>query len=342
MHGKRKQEHIEICLNEDVRSAVSTGLENYRLIHQALPEMALDDVDTSSSFLGHSLGAPLLLSAMTGGAPEAAAINRRLAAAAQQFGLPMGLGSQRSGLEDPAAMATYQVRDVAPDILLFANLGAVQLNYGYGLSECRRAVEAVGADALVLHLNPLHEAVQPQGDTDFRGLTGKIAAICRGLSVPVIVKEVGWGLSPEAALALREAGVAALDVAGAGGTSWSEVERYRSASPNAAEVAAAFSDWGIPTAEALVTVRQACPAVPLIASGGIINGVQAALCLALGADLVGIAHAVLAAANQSPEAAAERVRVVLQELRTAMFCAGARTVAALDRTRIVLRGEAYR
>ncbi len=339
MLGRRKQEHIAICLTKDVRSAASTGLHAFRLTHEPLPEMALADVDTSTRFLGHALGAPVLLSAMTGGTPEAAAINRNLAATAQRFGLAMGLGSQRAGLADPATMSTYQVRDVAPDILLFANLGAVQLNHGYGLAECQRAVESVGADALVLHLNPLQEAIQVEGNTDFRALTTRIAVVCRGLAVPVIVKEVGWGLSARAAVALREAGVAALDVAGAGGTSWSEVERHRSASADAAEVAAAFADWGTPTAEAVITVQEACPDAPLIASGGITNGVQAAICLALGADLAGVAHTVLAAAARSPEATLERVQVILQQLRVAMFCSAARTVADLDATHLRCQGD---
>jgi isopentenyl-diphosphate delta-isomerase len=340
LHGRRKQEHIDICLREDVRSAVSTGLEHYRLIHQPLPEMALADVDTSTRFLDRPLQAPLLLSAMTGGVEEARQINRRLAAAAQALGLAMGLGSQRAGIEDPALMATYQVRDIAPDVLLLANLGAVQLNYGYGVEQCRRAVESVGADALVLHLNPLHEAVQPGGNTNFSGLLARIEALCRDLGAPVVVKEVGWGLSAEAATALENAGVAALDVAGAGGTSWSEVERYRSASPADAEVARAFCGWGTPTAEALVAVRRACPAIPLIASGGVTDGVEVALCLALGADLVGVAHAVLAAAAESEEAVVERARTVLRQLRTAMFCAGAGTIAALHAAPVSRRSGA--
>ena len=226
-------------------------------------------------------------------------------------------------------MATYQVRDVAPDILLFANLGAVQLNYGYGVAECRRAVESVGADALVLHLNPLQEALQPEGNTNYTGLLDKIAGICANIHVPVIVKEVGWGLSAKTAQALRQAGVAALDVAGAGGTSWSEVERYRSTSSADAEIAAAFAGWGIPTAESLCQVRQALPDTPLIASGGITNGVEVALCLALGADLVGLAQALLPSAMDSLEAAIEKLTIILRQLRIAMFCTGARYITDL-------------
>jgi len=340
LHEQRKQDHLRICLDSDVRSGVSNGLERYRLVHHALPEMALDDVDTRTTFLGHALRAPLLISAMTGGTAEARDINRRLAAAAQTLGIAIGLGSQRAGLEEPALMATYQVRDVAPDVLLFANLGAVQLNYGYGVDHCRRAVEAVGADGLVLHLNPLQEALQPQGNTDFGGLLARIAALCRALGVPVIVKEVGWGLSAEVASRLREAGVAALDVAGAGGTSWSEVERRRGATPEEIAVAEAFVDWGLPTAASLCQVRSACPDLPVIASGGVVDGVEAAICLALGAALVGMAATLLRPATDSVEAVVRRLEVVVRQLRIAMFCSGAKTIPALDTSRLTARSDA--
>ncbi len=334
-HVSRKQDHLRICQEESVHSTITTGLENYYLIHQALPEMGLQDVHTETRFLGHALRAPLLISAMTGGTAMAHEVNLRLAKAAQELGLAMGLGSQRAAIEDPSLMATYQVRGVAPDILLFANLGAVQLNYGYGVAECRRAVDSVGADALVLHLNPLQEALQPEGNTDYTGLVDKIAQVCASLHVPVIVKEVGWGLSAETARVLQQAGVAALDVAGAGGTSWSEVERYRSPSPADAEVAAAFAGWGIPTAEALRQVREALPEMPLIASGGITNGVEAALCLALGANMVGLAQALLPGAMNSFEAVMEKLSIILRQLRIAMFCTGARQITDLDSSRVV-------
>jgi len=337
MHTKRKLEQLRVCLDEDVRSMTTTGLERYRLIHQALPEMALDEVDTSTIFLGHRLRAPLLISAMTGGAALGQEVNQRLASAAQELGLAMCLGSQRAAIEDPSLLATYQVRQVAPDILLFANLGAVQLNYGYGVAECLRAVESVEANALVLHLNPLQEALQPEGNTNFAGLLGKIAQVCQALPVPVVIKEVGWGISAAVAEELCQAGVAALDLAGAGGTSWSEVERYRSATPAEAEVAEAFADWGIPTAEALVAVRQACPSLPLVASGGIKDGVEVAKCLALGASLAGIAQPLLRSATDSSEAVSGQLQIILRQLRVAMFCAGARTVADLDSSRIVSR-----
>jgi len=337
VHDKRKLEHLQVCLNEDVRSTASTGLGSYRLLHEALPDMALDEVDTTTTFLGHTLRAPVLISSMTGGTPIAQQVNRRLARAAQEHGLAMGLGSQRVGIEDPTLMETFRVRDLAPDILLFANLGAVQLNAGYGLDECRRAVESVGADGLILHLNALQEALQPDGDTDFRGLRDRIAEVVQGLGVPVMVKEVGWGLHGRTALTLCETGMAALDVAGAGGTSWSEVERHRSTSPADAEVATAFSAWGIPTAESVLDVRAACPDLPLVASGGVLDGVDAAICLALGADVVGLAKALLRPAMESTEALMEKMSIILRQLRIAMFSSGAATIGALDTSRLVAR-----
>lgn len=333
----RKSEHLQICLNERVRSATTTGLERYRFLHQALPEMALEEVSIATEFLGHPLNAPLLISSMTGGTALAQTVNQRLATAAQELGLAMGLGSQRTAIEEPALASTFQVRHLAPDVLLFANLGAVQLNYGYGPEQCLRAVEILEANALVLHLNPLQEALQPEGDTNFAGLLDKIGQVCRALPVPVIVKEVGWGLSTAAAQALRQVGVAALDVAGAGGTSWSEVERYRSASPADAKVAAPFVGWGIPTADSLLQVRQACPDLPLVASGGITNGVEAGICLALGANLVGMAHPLLRPATTSTQAVIETLTIVLRQLRIAMFCSGTPSIAKLDASRLMLR-----
>ncbi|MEA3406792.1 MAG: type 2 isopentenyl-diphosphate Delta-isomerase [Chloroflexota bacterium] len=336
-YGKRKDEHLEICLNEDVTSALTTGLEKYRLVHNALPEIALEEVSTESRFLGHGLCAPFLISAMTGGSEPAQEINRRLATAAQQLGLAMGLGSQRASIENPDLTETYQVRDYAPDILLLANLGAVQLNYGYGAEECRHAVESVQADGLVLHLNPLQEALQPEGNTDFRGLLEKIGHVCETLEYPVLIKEVGWGLSARTATLLQKAGVAALDVSGAGGTSWSRVEQYRSHSSIQAEVAGAFDAWGLPTAESLIQVRETCPHLPLVASGGISDGVQAAMCLALGANLVGIGRPLLHPARESTEAVVDRLTVIVRQLRTAMFATGAATLARLDASRIERR-----
>ncbi|MBN1639971.1 MAG: type 2 isopentenyl-diphosphate Delta-isomerase [Anaerolineae bacterium] len=334
MTDARKDDHLRICLEEQVRPRCpTTGLERYRFCHQALPDLSLAQVELSARFLGRSLRAPLIISPMTGGAAAAGPINRRLGEAAQALGIGMGVGSQRAALEDAQWAATYRLRDVAPDVLLMANLGAVQLNAGYGIGECQRAVDMIEADALVLHLNPLQEALQPGGDTDFAGLLPKIERVCRALPVPVVVKEVGCGLSSAVARRLVEVGVSALDVAGAGGTSWSEVERHRARMPHDARVAAQFAGWGIPTADAVRTVRQAAPDTPLIASGGIETGIDVAKCIALGADVAGIALPLLRHALRSSAEVVDALSVVIQVLRVAMFCIGAKDLAALRGTR---------
>ena len=330
--ASRKADHIRINLEEDVRSGLTTGLEHYRFIHQAVPELDLAAVDSAVTVFGKRLTAPVLISSMTGGTDEAQRINYTLAEAAQATGIAMGLGSQRAAVENPALAPTFQVRSVAPDILLFANLGAVQLNYGYGVDQCRRAVEMIEADALILHFNALQEAVQPEGDGNFAGLLGRIEAVCRALAVPVIAKEVGWGFSEQAARQLAAAGVAAIDVAGAGGTSWSQVEMYRAKTATQRRIAAAFIDWGIPTAEAILNVRKAAPQLPVFASGGLRDGIDIAKCVALGATLGGLAGPFLKAAAVSVEAVAEAIGEISRELRIAMFAAGAGSLAALQAT----------
>lgn len=331
--GARKDEHIRINLEEDVSfNRVTTGLERYRFTHQALPECDLAAVDTTTRFLNRRLTFPLLIASMTGGTPRTGAINRALAEVAQAAGIGMGLGSMRAALEDPPVLTTFQVRRYAPDILLLANLGAVQLNYGYGPDECRRLVELVEADGLCLHLNPLQEAFQPEGDTRFSGIARRIEAVCRALAAPVIVKEVGCGLSTEAARMLIEAGVAALDVAGAGGASWSQVEMHRGQNAVQRAVAAAFRDWGIPTAQAIRDVRQVAPDIPLIASGGVRTGVDVATALALGADVAATATGLLQAAATSPHVLSERLEIIRRQLTVAMFAAGAPTIARLKQT----------
>jgi isopentenyl-diphosphate delta-isomerase len=331
--ASRKADHLRICLEREVRSPeVRTGLERFRFVHQALPEIDLADVDLGCALLGKTLRAPVLVASMTGGTHAARAINRRLAQAAAELGLGMGVGSQRAAIEDPELSDTYRVRKVAPNILLLANLGAVQLNRSYTVDHCRRAVEMIGADALILHLNPLQEALQPEGDTCFGRLLHKIEAVCRALSVPVVAKEVGAGLSAEVARKLAEVGVSGLDVAGAGGTSWSEVERWRAPDAHHDRVAAQFAGWGIPTAESLRAIRACELGLPLIASGGIESGLDAAKCIALGADAVSIARPLLRPSLVSAQAVADELAVILQVLRVAMFCVGAPDLASLQNT----------
>lgn len=337
----RKADHIRINLEENVQfPRLTTGLEQYAFMHQAVPELDLAAIETRTTFLGKTLSAPILISSMTGGTAEAQTLNFLLAAAAQHTGIAMGLGSQRAAIEDETLAATYQVRDVAPDILLFANIGAVQLNYGYRISQCRRAVNMVEADALILHLNVLQEAVQPEGDGNFAGLLGKIAQLVRELEVPIIAKEVGWGLSETAARQLYEAGVQILDVAGAGGTSWSEVEYYRAPTAFHAKVAASFADWGIPTAHSLIYARRGAPEARLIASGGLRDGIDIAKCIALGADLGGLAGPFLKAAAESPDAILEIIALLKRQLQITMLAAGARDINTLAQTPLHLTTKA--
>lgn len=330
---QRKSDHIRINLEQDVASRITTGLERVRFAHQALPELDMQSIDLSTTVFGKRLRAPLLMSCMTGGTEEALAINRNLAAAAQQAGVAMGLGSMRAAVAHPELAYTFQVRDVAPDVLLFANIGAVQLNYGFTVDQCRQAMDIVGADVLVLHLNPLQEALQPEGDVNWAGLLSKIERVARTL--PVVAKEVGWGISRRAAADLASAGVIGIDVAGAGGTSWSQVEMYRAKTDIQRRVAEAFVDWGIPTADSIRFVREAAPGLPIIASGGLKNGVDGAKCLALGASLFGLARPFLKPATVSAEHVLDEVTILLGQLRAVMLCAGAQTVQDLGRVELL-------
>ena len=333
----RKADHIRINLENDVQfPRLTTGLERYRFLHQALPELSLDDIDAATSFFGVELSAPLLISSMTGGTEIAQTINRNLARGAQEHGIALGLGSQRAAIEDCALAKSYAIRDIAPDILLFANVGAVQLNYGYGLEQCRKAIDMIGADALILHFNVLQEAVQPEGDVDFSRLLHKVESICADIGGPVIAKEVGWGFSASAVRQLKDAGVAAIDVAGSGGTSWSEVEYHRAPSAFHARVARSFADWGIPTADAIQYARGAAPNLPIIASGGLRDGIDAAKSLALGADLAGLASPFLRAASESAQAVDALIRELKAQLRIAMLCTASRDIAALKRAELHL------
>mgnify|MGYP001052298481 CR=1 FL=1 len=335
-HQQRKTDHIRINLQENVDfEHISTGFELYRFVHCAMPNINFEDIDTSVTLLGKRLAAPLIISSMTGGTSEARAINQRLAEAAQHAGVGMGLGSQRAAIDGDSLTDTYQVRHIAPDILLLANLGAVQLNYGYGPDECRRAVEMVEADALILHLNPLQEALQPEGNTHFAGLLSKIESVCRALEVPIIVKEVGWGISEQLARHLASVGVAAIDVAGAGGSSWSQVEMYRARDNVQRQVAAAFGNWGIPTAESLLMTLRGAPDLLAIASGGIRDGIQIAKAIALGAAACGVAGPFLQAASESTAAVTELIAVLVNQLRVAMFAAGIIDITSLHHTSLV-------
>jgi isopentenyl-diphosphate delta-isomerase len=331
----RKQDHIEINLKKDVKSLQETGFDLYHLTHNPLPELDLKDIATISSFLGKTIQAPILISSMTGGTSDALKINMNLAEAAQIRGIALGLGSGRAGLDSEEAARTYQLRKWAPNIPIYANLGAIQLNYGCGVDDCRRVVEMAGADALILHLNSLQEALQPEGQTNFSGLVNKIGEVCKKIDVPVIAKEVGWGINAKAANLLVDAGVSCIDVAGAGGTSWSEVEKHRNTSEERIRISSHFRDWGISTADAVQDVSKALPHVPLIASGGLRKGLDIAKSLALGASMGGIAGGFLKAASQSSEEVVKIIDELILELRIVMFAVGAMTIGQLKKTSII-------
>lgn len=319
----RKADHLRICLEEDVQFHQTTsGLERYRFTHCCLPELDRDEIDLTTTFLGKQLSAPLLISSMTGGTELAGMINHRLASIAQHYKIAMGVGSQRVAVEKPQVASTFAVRSLAPDILLFANLGAVQLNYDYGLDECLRVVDLLEADALILHLNALQECIQPRGDTNFRGLLDKIAKLCSKLSIPVIAKEVGNGISGAMAEKLIAAGVAAIDVAGAGGTSWAKVESERAENFQQRRLGMTFADWGLPTAECITSIRAVAPEVALIASGGLRHGLDVAKAIALGANIAGLAWPFLQAAAESESALHALVEVLIAEITTVLFCTG--------------------
>lgn len=329
--GSRKGDHLDIVLQPHLRSRrAETGLDMVRFEHVALPELDLNEIDLSADFLGRRLGAPILISSMTGGPERAAGINARLAETAQTLGLALAVGSQRIAIEGRGTHGLDRsLRERAPDVPILANIGAAQLVGGWGVAEGRRAVEMIDADALIIHLNPLQEAVQPGGDRNWRGVLSAIEKLARELGCPLIAKEVGAGISATVARRLVDAGVSVIDVAGAGGTSWAAVEAERVADPIARRVALAFADWGIPTAAAIQNVRAACPEAVLIGSGGIRGGLDAAKAIRLGADLVGQAGASLASADASLGATLAHFEAVIAELRIACFCTGSPNLRAL-------------
>lgn len=322
----RKADHIRINLEQDVQSGLDNGLAQFRFLHNALPEVDLKDIDTKVRCFGRNLSFPLLISSMTGGTDSAELINQRLARVAHSHNIAMGVGSQRVSMGGKGSAKGFDVRKFAPDILLFANIGAVQLNYGYSTDDCRKLVDSISADALFLHLNPLQEALQPEGDTNFAGLLRKIETLASDLEQPIVVKEVGWGISGETAKALLNAGVAGIDVAGSGGTSWSQVELNRIQDPVIRETAAAFRNWGIPTVDALLQVKKEIGNGLLIGSGGLATGMDVAKMLALGADLCGIAGPFLRAAHESEEAIDNLISEIKSIVRFAMFATGSKSL----------------
>jgi len=339
----RKTDHLEICLDEDVQAKrVTTGFEEIFLVHRALPEIEKGKIDLSTTVFDHKFAAPIMIESMTGGVDKATKINAAIARAVEKLGLGMCLGSQRAAIEDPALEHTFTVaREEAPNAFLVANLGGAQLVNQYGVKEARRAVKMLNADALAIHLNPLQEAVQPEGETGYLGLVDKITKVAHELDVPVIVKETGAGISAEDAVKLAEAGVAAIDVAGAGGTSWAAVEYYRAkrlGDEFRQRLGEAFWDWGIPTVASLIETKQRVR-IPVIASGGIRTGIDAAKALALCSSLVGMAYPILDPAVHGAEDVEKRLRLLHEELRNTMFLVGAGSIAKLKKAPLVVTGK---
>ena len=328
---KRKKGHIDVCMHEDVSYHKTAGFERYELMHSALPEIDFAKISTDVTFLDKTLRLPLIISGMTGGPKLSEQINANLAKAAEQFKVAMGVGSQRVAIEE-GQQSSFEVRQYFSGPLL-SNLGAVQLNYGFGVEECTKAVESISADALFFHLNSMQEIIQ-QGNTDWSGITDKIAAVCKGLKYPVLVKEVGFGISKDVGLRLKKAGVHGIDVAGAGGTSWTAVESYLAQEPFAS-LGHLFWDWGIPTAKALEMNKDL--GIKIIAGGGVRTGLDIAKAIALGADYVSMAGPLLKPAMQSPEAVVETLERLHLELRTAMFGVGVKDIASLKKVRFYER-----
>jgi len=341
----RKNEHIYIVLENDVETKRTTWLESVTLIHRSLPEIDLDAIDLRASLLGREFNAPVLIEAMTGGTELGAKINKNLASVAQEYNIPMGLGSQRAGLRDKETIWTYKIaRDIAPDAFLIGNIGAPQL-HELKLKDIDNLVSMIEADALAIHLNALQEVVQWEGDTNYSGVLAKIKEITDYLSIPVIIKETGAGISRETARGLIEAGVKGIDVAGVGGTSWSAVEYYRAKNRNhetKSNLGKVYWDWGIPTAASILEVKTAVhqsgvkEKIYIIGSGGIRTGLDAAKSIALGADFVGMAKPFLKPAIEGTDSVKRFLNLFLDELRTALFLTGSRNISELKNSSFVV------
>jgi len=337
----RKAEHIRICLDEKAQARKATaGFEDVQFVHRALPEVDRAKIDVSTKVFGHKFSAPLIVGAMTGGTAEATRINAAIAEAVETLQLGMGLGSQRAAIENPKLAKTFSVaRKKAPTAFLIANIGGIQLVHGCGVKEVKQAVDMIDADAVAVHLNALHEAVQPEGQTTFKGVLGKICEIAGELDKPVIVKETGAGIAAEDAKKLEKAGVKAIDVGGAGGTSFAAVEYYRSEASSVRHfLGDVFWDWGIPTAVSLAETIQTVK-IPVIASGGVRSGVDIAKSLALNACLASVCQPALEAAVKGAKATERMLSLLIEELKTVMFLVGAEKVQNLAKTPVVVTGK---
>ncbi|HML05908.1 MAG TPA: type 2 isopentenyl-diphosphate Delta-isomerase [Methanobacterium sp.] len=330
MTSERKLEHLLLCANCDVEYRKSTGFEDIELIHKALPEVNKEEIDVSTELFGKKMDVPLIISAITGGHPAATKVNRELAKAADKMNIGMGVGSQRAAVEIPELVPTYSVvRENAPDAVIIGNIGAPQIQYA------EQAAGMIGADALAIHLNTLQEAIQPEGDIDATGYISSIEKVTELIDMPIIAKETGAGISREDAKILEKAGVSAIDVAGAGGTSWAAVETYRAKDSYMGNM---YWDWGIPTAVSTVEVCESVK-IPVISSGGIRSGLEAAKALALGAESVGMALPLLKDAYLGHEAVIKSIEQFKDSLKVAMFLVGASNIKELRKSNLVIRGK---
>lgn len=332
----KKDQQLKFAVSDTANCLLDAGFSNYAFEHNALPEIDFSEIDTSTKFLGRKLNLPLIISSITGGGSKSAKINKALAGIANDYGLGLAVGSQACALRDESLADSFKVRQYAPNALLFANFGAVELNYGFGMDECRRALDMIDADALMLHLNPLHEVFQRDGITNFFGLLHKIEKVCKHLDAPVIVKEVGCGISAEVADKLADVGVYAVDVAGAGSISWSCVEKQGSRDVVLIDAATTFRDWGNPTAECIESIVKESINIKIIASGGVDNGIKIAKSIALGADLCGNASTFLKKITESRAECENFIETITMELKTVMFCTGSKDLQALKEAKLVL------
>jgi len=340
---KRKADHIRICLSENSQAReTATGFKDVSLVHRALPEIDKQKISLSTTVFGHKFAAPIIVGAITGGTAEATRINAAIAEAVETLHLGMGVGSQRVAIENAKLEKTFAVaRKKAPTAFLVANVGGIQLVNGYGLKEVKKAIEIIDADAVAIHLNPLQEAVQPEGQTSFKGVLEKIGEIASAVDKPVIVKETGSGISAEDAKKLEAAGVKGIDVSGAGGTSFAAVEYYRAkGKENSVQrfLGDAFWDWGTPTVASLIETTQTVK-IPVIASGGVRSGADMAKALALGASLASLSQPVLQAAVKGAKDTESALAFLMEELRNAMFLVGAGKMEQLAKVPVVVTGK---
>jgi len=339
---KRKLRHIRVSLEENVETDISTGFQDIRLIHRALPEIDLDEVNTETEFFGKKLAAPLIISAITGGTEEAAKLNAILAEVAEEKQIGIGVGSQRIAVAQPETVPTFSiVREKAPSTFVMANLGCPQLSLGWGVPEAEKCIEMVDADALALHMNPLQEAVQVDGDTNYRGVYEKIKELRKNIGTPLVMKETGAGIAWEDAVKMQKAGASGLEISGVGGTSWSAVEYHIAKEVGKKEMeylGGALWNWGIPTAVSVVETTQKT-SLSVISSGGIRTGVEVVKSISLGASIGGMAKPFLEKAVQGKEALAEHVDNIIREIRVAMFLVGAKNVDELHHVPVLIMGK---